>query len=312
MKGGKSQVLGRIAIVGAGAVGCYYGGRLAQSGEDVSFLMRGDYGEVKHSGLRIESVHGDFVLKPVQCFESSEEIGPVDWVIVAWKTTSNIMAREVLSPLIESKTKIVTLQNGLGNCEHLAQLFGEEKIFGGLCFVCINRIAPGRIVHTASGLVRIGRYKTEALDELEDFIRVANGSGFPCEIVESLEAAQWMKLVWNIPFNGLSIAEGGVDTSVLLDDLGLEPLIEELMQEVALVSAAMGHPIQESFIRDQIRITYSMGAYRPSSMIDFIEGRSVEYDAIWGEPVQRARKLGVRVPQMERLAMRIREKLCLT
>lgn len=301
--------LGRIAIVGAGAVGCYYGARLAKAGEDVVFLMRSDIEAVRRNGLKVMSVHGDFTLSPVACFENSEQIGTVDWVIVAWKATSNSMAKEVITPLIGTKTKILTLQNGLGNCEYLAELFGKERVFGGLCFVCINRLAPGIVSHTASGLVRVGSYANEHLEDLDCFVKVSENAGFPCELVQSLEAAQWMKLIWNVPFNGLAIAEGGVDTSVLLKQMGLEGLVRGLMQEVAAVARALGHEIEDSFVERQIEITYPMGAYKPSSMIDYIEGREVEYEAIWGEPLRRAYRLGVEVPLMEELALRIRKRL---
>ncbi|MFC5050308.1 2-dehydropantoate 2-reductase [Rubritalea spongiae] len=301
--------MGRIVIVGAGAVGSYYGARLVQAGEDVTFLLRTDFEQVNEHGLDVRSVAGDFYLDEVQCARTSEEIGEVDLVIVAWKATANGCAEEVIRPLLGEKTAILTLQNGLGNCEYLAELFGAERVMAGLCFVCINRLRSGVISHTASGLIRIGEFVGGKSERLEGIESVFNGANFPCEAVESLEKALWMKLVWNFPFNGLAIAESGVDTEVLLKERGLEPKVRAIMHEVVSVAAALGHEIPESFIDLQIEITHPMKKYRPSSMIDFVEGRPVEFEAIWQKPLEVAKRVGVAVPEMEELTGRIAERL---
>jgi len=299
--------LGKIAVVGSGAVGIYYGARLVEAGEDVTFLLRSDYDYVRDHGLRIDSVDGDFLLEDVQCEKLSSEIGEVDLVIIAWKATANGYAEEVVTPLVGENTMLLVLQNGLGNCEYYAGLFGADRVLGGLCFVCINRVSPGYVNHSASGLVRIGSYDGGGCpDHLMD---VCDRSHFPCEWVDSLEKAQWMKLVWNIPFNGLAIAEGGVDTARLLGELDLEDELRALMKEVILCAAAYGYHIEESFIDHQIDITLPMKSYRPSSMIDYVAGLPVEVDAIWGEPLRRARERNVSVPKLEELYNRICKRM---
>ena len=300
----------KVAVVGAGAVGSYYGARLAQAGVDVTFLLRSDYKHVSRHGLKITSVHGDFELPEPKCEQRSQDIGPVDLVIIAWKTTSNNYYEEVIRPLLHDGTKILTLQNGLGSTEQLAQLFGVERIYGGLCFVCINRLSPGCICHSASGLVRVGAYLPSkdggVTGRLVSFLEQG---GVLCEAVENLEHAQWMKLVWNIPFNGLAIAEGGVDTDVLLASDGLEDRIRRIMHEVQAVAEALGYKISDRFIESQISVTRKMKAYRPSSMIDYVEGREVEVGAIWREPLRIAVEMGVPVPEIEGLLRGIEERL---
>lgn len=291
----------RVAIVGAGAIGAYYGARLVEAGVDVTFLLRSDYEHVREHGWVVESVAGDMKLPRVHCAQDSEEIGPVDWVVVAWKTTSNAMYGSVIRPLLHDGTKILTLQNGLGNCERLAALFGADRVFGGLCFICSNRVAPGRIRHTASGQIRVGAYDPEGMVDLDGLVALLSGGGIDCRAVGSLEKAQWMKLIWNIPFNGLAIAEGGVDTAVLLATPGMEARIRKIMAEVKAVAGALGHSIDDAFIDQQVEVTRSMDAYRPSSMIDYVEGREVELDAIWGEPYRRACELDIQVPEIKRL-----------
>lgn len=301
--------LGRIAIVGAGAIGSYYGARLAQAGHDVTFLLRSDFNHVSKHGLEIQSCAGDFRLSEVQCARTSDEIGEVDLVIVAWKTTANAQAQSIITPLIGQNTAILTLQNGLGNAEHLAETFGAERIIGGLCFVCINRLQPGVISHTASGLIRIGEFDGKNSLRLAKIANIFNGANFTCEAVDSLEKALWMKLVWNYPFNGLAIVEGGVDTEILLKDRQLEPKIRSIMAEVVAIAKALGHEIPKDFIDNQIAITLKMDQYQPSSMIDYVNGLPVEYEAIWENPLKVARKVGVPVPAMEALAVGI--KACL-
>jgi len=304
------SLLGKVAIVGAGAVGSYYGARLAVAGEDVTFLLRGDYEHVSEHGMRVESVHGDMDLPQVQCAQCSQDIGVVDLIVIAWKTTSNHLYQSVVGPLVGENTKILTLQNGLGNAEQLASLFGANRVYAGLCFVCINRIQPGLIRHTASGLTCIGAFAEDDgyLDQLGKAFRDAE---IKVKTESSLEKALWMKLVWNVPFNGLAIAEGGVDTQVLLEERKLEMTVRAIMQEVVRVAENLGHEIPGDFVDQQVALTYEMGAYRPSSMIDFVEGRDVELDAIWEIPVERAQQLGVAVPEMEKLRDRIRERLAL-
>lgn len=310
MVSGNATIGGRIALVGAGAVGLYYGARLALHGEDVSFLLRSDFDAVKERGIILESVDGDAVLRDVKAFRSAEEIGVVDWIIVAWKATSNDRFAEVLGPMVGPETRILTLQNGLGNCERLAELFGPGRVMGGLCFVCLNRIAPGHVSHTAGGKVTIGEWKPEPGNPRAERLAAGfRGAGIVSEAVENLERAQWRKLVWNVPFNGLAIAEGGVTTDVLLADPEVESEIAALMREVIAVAAAQGFVIDEGVVDFEIGRTKPMGPYRPSSMIDYVDGKPVEYEAIWGEPLRRARALGVPMPHLERLAERIRERL---
>lgn len=304
------QLGGRIALVGAGAVGLYYGTRLALAGEDVSFLLRSDFDVVKERGIRLESVDGDAELLHPQVFREASEIGPVDWVIVAWKATSNRHFAAVLAPLLHESTQVLTLQNGLGNCEALEQVVGPGRVLGGLCFVCLNRLEKGLVRHTAGGKVTIGEWVPEVgIPRARRIAAAFAGAGVKAEAAENLERAQYRKLVWNIPFNGLAIAEGGVTTDRLLADPEIESDVAALMREVVAVANAKGFEIDPGVVDFEIERTRPMGAYRPSSMIDYIEGKSVEYDAIWEEPLRRAREAGVPVPRLEALATRIRERL---
>lgn len=298
-----------VAIVGSGAIGLYYGGRLAQAGEDVRFLLRSDFDEVKLNGIRCRSVHGDFSLPEVKGYHSAAEIGPVDLVIVSWKATANGRLREVLQPLLHAGTQVLTLQNGLGNCEAIAAITGPERVLGALCFVCLNRLAPGFVSHTAGGRISVGEFVPDERGRAQEVVSRFKAAGIPAELGEPLAEAQWTKLVWNVPFNGLSIAEGGVTTDELLRSPEIETEIRCLMQEIVTAARAIGLSLSEDLIDFNIERTRPMGPYRPSSMIDYLEGREVEIGPIWEEPLRRAKEAGVPMPHLEKLLQRIRSRL---
>ena len=301
-----------VAIVGAGAIGTYYGARLALAGSDVRFLMRSDLEAVRSRGsILLHERSGILVLKPVTCFASAQEIGVVDLVLVTLKTTSNPDLREILPALVGPKTAVVTLQNGLGNEDYLAGIVSPEQILGGLCFIAVVRSGPGELksYHTP-GHITLGEFKGPGSSERSRAIAaLISASGVPCQVVDSLLEARWRKLIWNIPFNGLSIAAGGIATDRILADPVMAAEIRALMDEVALAASAQGFVIPESFIQGQIDVTPPMGAYQPSSLIDFLAGKEVEIEAIWGEPLRRARALGVPTPRLSLLYSVLRQRV---
>lgn len=298
-----------VAIIGSGAIGLYYGGRLAEAGIDVRFLARSDYDHLSKFGLEVESIAGNFHLPNLSVFNKPEDIGPVDLVIVAWKATANDALPSVLPPLMHANTQVLTLQNGLGNCERIAEIVNPDQVYGGLCFVCINRIAHGTIRHSAGGRMTIGKFLNGDSSIAETIARRFKAANIPATAVNDLAKAQWEKLIWNIPFNGLAVAEGGVTTDVLLADPIIETEIRTLMQEVITAAAAQGILLDQSLIESNIERTRPMGPYQPSTMIDFIEGRELELEPIWQEPLRRAIAAGVEMPALEKLLARIQDQL---
>jgi 2-dehydropantoate 2-reductase len=246
-------------------------------------------------------VDGNFRLPQVQAARDSREIGPCDLVIITLKATSNHLLPGILPPLLHDKTVVLTLQNGLSNEAFLAGVCGPDHVIGGLCFVCINQTSPGVIEHYAQGLVTIGEREGQPRERTEAIASLFADSGFPCKTVPSLEAARWRKLVWNIPFNGLSIAAGGIDTGRILGSPSLKRLACDLMHEVIAAAEAQGHRFPGILVEDQITRTRGMGAYRPSSLIDWQQGREVEIDAIWRRPCEFARRIGQPMPRVETL-----------
>ncbi len=289
-----------IAIVGAGALGSYYGAKLARQGVEVRFLMRADLEAVRRDGLTVREKGEEWHL-PVQAFGSTEEIGPVDLVVIGLKTTANGDLERLIPPLLHEKTLLLTLQNGLGNEELLAQRWGAERVLGGLCFVCLNRVAPGVIEHYGHGTLSLGEFGRAPMERTRAIGSMFSNSGVETHVVENLITERWRKLVWNIPFNGLSIATGGRTCDLLLADAGVRAQVRALMIETIAAAGALGHAIPESFADYQIERTYPMGPYKPSSMIDWQLGRAVEVESIWGEPWRQGSVVGVALPRLELL-----------
>ena len=315
----------RIAMVGCGALGSFYGAKLCHAGHDVHFLLRSDYEAVWARGVRIRSVHGDFHVQP-KCARTPEEIGPSELVLIGLKTTANREFPRLLPPLVDAGSLIGTLQNGLGNEEQLAALFGPENILAGLCFVCLNRVEPGVIVHSAHGKIVLGEFQRQPLPRTHALAGTFREAGVSCEVCENLGVAHWLKLVWNIPFNGLGVAgaagleavlRGSVPTDArigpclatdtLLADFRWEALVRELMGEVIAAARTQGFAIPAAEVDHQVERTRIMGAYRASTLIDFARGFPLELDSLFREPLRQARAAGVATPRLAALCAVLEE-----
>jgi len=309
----------KIAVVGCGAVGSYYGAKLGRSGQAAHFLLRSDFDAVRRRGVLIRSPEGDFRFQP-KCARTPEEIGVCDLVLIALKTTANDQLQRLLTPLVGESTAILTLQNGLGNEELLAGLFGEEKVLGGLCFVCLNRLEPGVVQHIAHGTIVMGEHNRWPEPRTHDIASMIRNSGVPCKVTDNLALTHWEKLVWNIPFNGLGVAaaagfeavtaglllSGGklspcLTTDQLLAEPRWEQLARELMLEVIATANGLGLKLPISTAEKQISRTRDMGAYKASTLLDFEKGQALELDSLFLEPLRQARRAGITVPRLAAL-----------
>jgi len=317
----------RIAVVGCGAVGSYYGAGLCRAGQDVHFLLRSDYDVVRQNGVTVRSIRGDFHVQP-RCARAPEEIGASDVVLIALKTTANDQFPKLLPPLVGPHTAVVTLQNGLGNTEQLVRLFSPQQVLGGLCFVCLNRVEPGVIRHSDYGLIMLGEFQRPAGPRTRALAELLQASEVPCKITENLAQAQWEKLVWNIPFNGLGVAGTAgyeifetqrpklkienragacLPTDRLLADPRWEKLLRELMLEVIAAAAGLGYHIPTVYADKQIERTRTMGAYKASTLLDFERRQPLELESMFLEPLRQAQSAGASVPRLTALCEVLRQ-----
>ena len=296
----------RIGVVGSGAVGCYFGAQLARAGAEVRFLMRGDLEAVRRRGtVVVHEVDGTMEVRGFAACAAPAEVGPVDLVVLALKATSAAAVRGLVEPLLKEHTAILTLQNGLGADEYLAGIFGPARVMGGLVFMAINRVGPGEVRRLNRGSLAVGEFGRPAADRTHAFAALLAGGGMKVQVVENLEEARWRKLMWNIPFNGLSIAEGGITTDRICGNPRLAGEARALMREVQRAAAGFGHAIPDAFLDKQFEVTPPMGPYQPSSLVDYLAGRAVEVETIWGEPLRRARAIGVPMPALADLYERL-------
>jgi 2-dehydropantoate 2-reductase len=296
----------RIGVVGAGAVGLYFGTKLALAGPEVRFLMRRDLAAVRARGsVRVVGDAGVQEFRPAAAFADPAEVGPVDLAVVALKTTSAADTEGLVGPILGPGTAVLTLQNGLGADEFLAGLFGGARIMGGLVFMAITRTGPGEVTCYHPGQVTIGEFEGGPGARTQELAGLLGAAGIKVRVAENLPEARWTKLVWNIPFNGLSIAEGGVTTDRICADPRLAAETRALMLEVQRAALGFGFRIPDDYLRRQFDVTPSMGAYQPSSLVDYLAGREVEVESIWGEPLRRAAAKGIEMPRLESLYRRL-------
>ena len=174
-------------------------------------------------------------------------------------------------------------------------------MLGGLCFICLNRTGPGEIICSLPGYLALGEFAGPPTARVRDLAARFEAAGVKTVVAPDLQEARWQKLVWNVPFNGLVITAGGVTTDVIMGEANLRAEVHALMDEIAAAAARLGHAVPPGFIQMQLDHTAAMGPYRPSSLVDWQEGRAVEVEAIWGEPLRRAQAAGAAMPHLAKL-----------
>ena len=288
------------AILGTGAIGGLYGARLHAAGFPVRFLLHRDYDHVREHGLRVDSIWGDLHLRDAEIYRDVAQMPPSDVTIVALKTTQNEQLAELLPPLVGDRGFVLVLQNGLGVEDEIARMIGD-RVLGGLCFTCSNKIAPGHIHHLDEGKIAIGDFRPDGqpsgiTDRLDAIATDLETAGIPIDRQADLILARWKKLMWNIPFNGLS-AILNAKTDALVSDSATRTLAIALMQEIRTAAAAVDRQIPADFIDTMLAATDAMRPYLTSMKLDLDCDRPLEVEAIFGHPLRVAAAAGVTMPQ---------------
>lgn len=296
----------RIAVVGTGALGGYYGGLLAKAGQDVHFLLRSDYEHVRQHGLRVESPGGDFLLSDVQAYRDPGEMPRCDLTILATKTTQNDQLRTLLPPITGEAGRVLVLQNGLCPERDAAAVVGADRVMGGVCFLCSNKVGPGHIRHLDYGRIVMGQYREAddpgrgIPDEVQQVADVMTAAGMDVRCIDDQWHARWKKLMWNIPFNGLSVVLDA-KSDALVGDAVAADLAESLMREVQQSAAACGRDVPDAAIEEMMNNTRKMVPYDSSMRLDYLAGRTLEVEAIFGDPVRAAEQAGYQPRQVRML-----------
>ncbi|MCR8935544.1 MULTISPECIES: putative 2-dehydropantoate 2-reductase [unclassified Pseudomonas] len=297
-----------VGIIGTGAIGGFYGVMLARAGFDVHFLLRSEFPAVAERGLQVNSaVHGPLTLNPAQAYCAAADMPKCDWLLVGAKTTSNADLAPAIIEAAKPDAKVLLLQNGLDVEDSLRRLLPDSlHLLGGLCLICVHREGPGVITHQALGAVNIGYHSGPAIDELARMAIVEEGAGLfraagiDSQAMPNLHQARWQKLVWNIPYNGLSVLLGA-GTRALMADADSRTLIQALMVEVVQGAKACGHDMPPGYADYLFTMTDKMPDYWPSMYHDFLHKRPMELEAIYARPLAAAKAAGCELPRIESL-----------
>lgn len=300
----------KYAVIGTGAIGGFYGGLLANNGMDVHFLLNSDYQHVKEQGLRVDSIKGNFKLA-VNAYGKPEDMPLCDVAIVALKTTNNHLLKELLSKVVKADGIIVVMQNGFGVEQVAADILPQATIIGGLCFIGSTKVGPGHINHSGFGMVNLGHYLADGsaagiTPELKLVAKDFLACGIDAKAIENLSYLRWQKLVWNVPFNGLSVVLNA-DTTKLLSQPASRELVKSIMLEVMAAANACGQPLSESLAQAMIDNTeVNMQHYSPSMKVDFEHKRPLEIEAIYQAMIDHAAQSGVDMKLARMLAQQLR------
>ncbi len=297
-----------IGIIGTGAIGGFYGVMLARAGFDVHFLLRSEFSAVAERGLQVNSaVHGQMTLNPAQAYSSAEDMPKCDWLLVGAKTTSNADLAPAIIQAAKPDAKVLLLQNGLDVEDSLRTLLPDSlHLLGGLCLICVHREGPGLVTHQALGAVNVGYHSGSAIDDAARMAIVEEGAelfrtaALDSQAMPNLHQARWQKLVWNIPYNGLSVLLGA-GTTPLMADADSRAHIQALMAEVVEGAKACGHDMPPGYAGFLFTMTEKMPDYWPSMYHDFLHKRPLELEAIYARPLAAAKAAGCDLPRIEAL-----------
>jgi len=290
-----------ILIVGAGAIGAFYGSALARQGGQVSVVCRSDYEVVSRDGYKIHSpLLGDHEFRPHRVLRTVAECTEApDYLILTVKVLPEVDRAALIRPAVGPRTVIVLIENGIDIEPEVAAAFPDNELLSGLAFVAIVHGGPGEIRHRAAGPLTLGRYPRGVTLAAQRLATMLDGSGIRCTLAEDLVAARWQKAVWNTAFNPVSILGGVLDTAMMLRTAEDREFIRRTMQEVCDIAAADGRPMNPNLIERYIADTHAIAGYKTSMAQDYENGRPLEIEAIIGNAVRAGRRLGVAVPTLE-------------
>ncbi|MDE5088095.1 MAG: putative 2-dehydropantoate 2-reductase [Trichodesmium sp. St16_bin2-tuft] len=298
------------AIIGSGALGGFYGAKLQKAGLEVHFLLHSDYHHVLQNGLIIKSKDGDFKLSQVNAYNNTNEMPKCDVILIGLKTTQNNLLAKFLPPLLKENTVVLLLQNGLSAEPEVAKIVGEQRLIGGISHLASNKLSFGYIHHIDDGSIRIGRYArnyqfAKITNKMREITHDFEISGVPVYLTEDLLLERWKKLVWNIPYNSLSVILDA-RTNEIMGNANTINLVVEIMQEVLEGAKSCQRQIPDTYIQKMLDHTKKLQPYLTSMKIDYERRRPLEIEGIIGNPLRMAREAGIKLPKMGMLYQQLK------
>jgi 2-dehydropantoate 2-reductase len=301
----------RIAVLGTGGVGGYFGGLLAYVGHDVTMVARGEHlTAIKSRGLQVKSVHGDFTVLPTQATDDTRSVGPVDYVIVAVKHHQLNDALPSLQPLVGAQTTLVPLLNGLDAHEILVEAMGPRPVVGGLCSIVAAVEAPG-VIRQESALRRVvvGELDREKSDRVERLVQAWRAAGAEAVHAEDIHVAVWTKFLFIASFGGVSSLSRAT-AGELLGCVETRRLLIQAMEEIEVLGRRKGISLAEDAVESGVRLLEGFEPGATSSMQrDVADGKPFELEAFSGTVVRLGRQLGVATPTHDAIYALLRPAL---
>lgn len=288
----------RIAVFGTGGVGGYFGGRLAEAGEDVIFIARGDHlRAIKEKGLKVDSRNGDFVIYPAAATDTVSDVGVVDLVLVGVKAWQVPEAARAMKPLVGANTTVLPLQNGVDAASQLVDTLGPESVIGGLCRIVSFVVEPGHIRHAgAMPSVIIGELDNRQSQRIATIEELFKRAGVEITIAKDIQVALWTKFLFIASFSGIG-AIANAPAGILRTDPQWRTQMLQAMQEIYALAHARGINLPPDSVDKVMAFVDALQDDATSSMQrDIAAGKPSELDAQNGAVVRMAHEAGIEVP----------------
>ncbi len=290
----------KILIVGAGAVGGYFGGMLARSGEDVTFLARGEHLKaIQEKGLYIKSINGDFNVK-IKAVDRPYDNEKYDLIVIAVKSYDLSNACNNIKGTVKNDTVLMSLLNGVDSEEIIGSIFGIEKVIGSVAFIGSQISEAGVISHTASGMITIGELNGSKSKRCEEILNIFESAKIPIKLSENIQKDIWAKMVWNTGFNAITALTGSLVSDVLSIPESRK-IVEMAMKETVDAADKKGIRLSDDLVEKTVSKTLKAGEIKTSMLQDRENGKAMEIDSINGAIVRLGHEMNISVPVNETL-----------
>jgi len=287
----------KIAVMGSGAVGGYFGAKLAADDQnEIAFIARGAHlAAMRKQGLVIKRAEGDLVIRKARFTADPAEVGAVDLVLFAVKSYDTDAVAQTLAPMIGAETTVLSLQNGIDNPEKIARLFGAERTLAGVVYVGSAIAGPGVIEYSTGGRIIFGTVDGKLGASVDRVARILESAAVPHEISSNIRKVQWRKLLWNASFCAISSLVHATMEEIMASD-ALCQLSVDCMEEVRAAAAAAGIELEPALIQETMNFSRTLGSFKPSMLQDLEAAKPLEYEAFNGIVVQQLSRVGQAAP----------------
>jgi 2-dehydropantoate 2-reductase len=298
----------RVAVMGAGAVGGYFGAKLAEADHEVWFITRRERLKAyRTSGIRVESIDGDFHVVPVRALRDPSSVGKVDLVLFTVKSTDTRRAAEEARPLVGPHTTVLSIQNGVDNEAILEEVLGPDRVVPGVAVIGVSMPEPGLIQHTNNGSITLGEVSGEETDRVREVCQAFSGAGVETRVSSHIRTVKWRKLIWNSSFNPLAALTGMRVLDLIEEDASRE-VAQAAMREAIAVGVALGHDVADYDMGRATQRNPNWAASKTSMLQDIERGRPTEIEQLTGAVVRYGVETGVDTPVSAILLRLVRAK----